>query len=200
LQQVGDNLYTGGEDDAGRGRMQRIKLRREGLDPREITGLPAVVTTIAVLPDDRVAVGLADGHVATWDPSAGANRWCSEPRHEAAASSLKRASLPSALRSAARQERISQTHAGAGTVGRVSGRQGQAVDQGKGRNLLVGINQMHAAPRRQDSSVHSLNQCPPPALTRGLQRSCACAGERALKPESPDVQPLRFGRVGLRAL
>lgn len=84
----GDNLYFGGEDDAGSGRIQRIKLRSEGLDPRVLSGMPGIVIAIAVLPDDRVAVGLADGSVSTWDPSAGANMLWSEPRHAGAVLAL----------------------------------------------------------------------------------------------------------------
>lgn len=88
VQQMGDNLYAGGQDTAGRGRIQRIKLRSGGLDPRVISGMPAIVTAMAVLPDDTVAVGLADGSISCWDPSAGANMLCSEPRHEGAVLAL----------------------------------------------------------------------------------------------------------------
>ena len=78
---LGDNLYVAGRDTSGRGFVRRSMLRRDGLPARDLTGLAAPVTTLCVLADDRVAMGLADGSVRLWAPSLGANHLQPLPGH-----------------------------------------------------------------------------------------------------------------------
>jgi len=78
---LGDNLYVAGRDTGGRGFVRRSTLRRDGLPARDLTRLAAPVTTLCVLADDRVALGLADGSLWLWAPSLGANHLQPLPGH-----------------------------------------------------------------------------------------------------------------------
>lgn len=70
---LGDNLFTAGHDEGGRGFVKRSRLRRDGLDDRHLSGLRSSVGPMIVLPDERVAFGCDDGGVWLWVPSQGAN-------------------------------------------------------------------------------------------------------------------------------
>lgn len=77
----GDELFSGGSWN-GRGYVERRKIAQYGLDGRDLTGLPSQVTAIQELSGDRLAIGFADGGVAVWSPSVGANALETAPRHQ----------------------------------------------------------------------------------------------------------------------